>query len=88
MLQSRVSYVQNFFVDWTIIDERFDEHLNEIVDDKCDDEIVIHMFSQFKEKHVVNAFSCYDVLIFDREQIQFVRYKTANFVELIKIDQI
>ncbi len=70
-----MSYVQIFFVDWEIIDERFDERfdevvderLDEIVDDKCDDEVVIHMLSQFKKEHVVNALSCYDVLIFDRE---------------------
>jgi hypothetical protein len=58
-----VSYVQNFLVDCRI----FDERLNEIIDDECDDEIVIHMLSQLKEKHVVDVFSCYDVLILDRE---------------------
>jgi hypothetical protein len=83
-----VSYVQHFFVDWEIIDERFDERLDElvdkrldeIVDDKCDDEVVIHMLLQLKEEHVVDALSCYDVLIFDREQTRFVRHKTANLV--------
>ncbi len=87
MLQSRVSYAQSFFVDWEVIDRRFDERL-EIVDDKCDNEVVIHMLSQLKEKHVVDAFSCYDVLIFDHKQIRFVRHETTNFVQLIKIDQI
>ncbi len=48
-------------------DERFDELRDEIIDDKCDDEIIIHMFSQLKEKHVVNALLYYDVLIFNRE---------------------
>ncbi len=62
-----MSYVQRFFVNWEIIDERFDERFDEIVDDKCDDEVVIHMLSQFKEKHVVDAFFCYDVLILDHE---------------------
>jgi hypothetical protein len=75
-----MSYAQKFFVDWEIIDERFDERLDEIVDDKCDDEVIAHMLSQLKEEHVVDAFSCYDVLIFDREQIQFIRHETANFV--------
>ncbi len=75
-----MSYVQNFFVDWKIIDERFDERFDEILDDKCDDEIVIHMFSQLKEEHVIDVFFYYDVLIFDREQIRFVRHETRNLV--------
>jgi hypothetical protein len=41
--------------------------LDEIVDDKCDDEVITHVLSQFKEKHVVDAFSCYDVLILDEK---------------------
>ncbi len=69
-------YAQSFFVDYRTwfderLDERFDERLykqlDEIIDDKCDDKVVIHMLSQFKKKHVVDAFSCYDVLIFDCE---------------------
>jgi hypothetical protein len=36
-----------------IIDERFDERLDEIVDNKCDDEVVIYMFSQFKKKNTM-----------------------------------
>jgi hypothetical protein len=91
-----VLYAQNFFVDWEFVDERFDEHfderfderfdkrlderLDEIVDDKCDDEVIIHMLSQLKKEHVVDALFCYDVLILNREQIRFVRHETANFV--------
>ncbi len=61
--------------------------LDEIVDDKCDDEVIIHVLSQFKEEHVVNAFSCYDVLIFDEKYFRFVRHR-INIVQLIKADQI
>ncbi len=64
-----------------------DEDLfNEIVDDKCDDEVITHVFSQLKEKHVVDAFSCYDVLILDEKHFRFVRHQ-AEIVQLIKIDQ-
>ncbi len=75
-----MSYVQNFFVDCETwfderldeqlderLDERFDERRDEIIDDKCDDEVITHMLLQLKEEHVVDAFLCYDVLIFDRE---------------------
>ncbi len=61
--------------------------LDEIIDDKCDDEVITHVFSQFKEKHVVNAFSCYDVLFFDEKHFRFIRHR-AKIVQLIKIDQI
>ncbi len=48
--------------------ENDDENLlDEIVDDKCDNEIIIHVFSQFKKYHVFDAFFCYDVLIFDKK---------------------
>ncbi len=81
--------IQCCFVDWELsIDElknddleknKFendDENfLDEIVDDKCDDEVITHVFSQFKEKHVVDAFSCYDVLILDEKHFRFVRYR-------------
>ncbi len=30
--------------------------LDEIIDDKCDDKIITHIFSQFKEKHIIDAF--------------------------------
>jgi hypothetical protein len=93
--------VQRCFVNWRLLidelennifeNDKFendDENLfNEIVDNKCDNEIIIHVFSQFKKKHVVNAFSCYDVLIFDEKHFRFVRYQ-AEIVQLIKIDQI
>ncbi len=61
--------------------------LDEIIDDKCDDEIITHVFSQFKEKHVVDTFFCYDVLILDEKHFRFVRHQ-AKIVQLIKIDQI
>ncbi len=48
--------------------------LNEIIDDKCDDEVLIHVFLQFKKEHVVDALSCYDVLIFDEKHFRFVRH--------------
>jgi hypothetical protein len=61
--------------------------LDEIVDDRCDDEAITHVLSQLKEKHVVDAFSCYDVLIFDEKHSRFVRHR-AEIVQLIKTDQI
>ncbi len=61
--------------------------LDEIIDDKCDDEVITHVFSQFKKEHVVNVFSCYDVLILDEKYFRFVCYR-AEIVQLIKIDQI
>ncbi len=68
--------------------ENDDENLfDEIIDGKCDDEIIIHVLSQFKKKHVIDALSCYDVLIFDEKHFRFVRYR-AEIVQLIKIDQI
>jgi hypothetical protein len=65
-----------------VINERNDEFLSdelsvlidEIIDDKCDDKVIAHVLSQLKEEHVVNAFSCYDVLIFDNEHFKFVRH--------------
>ncbi len=55
--------------------ENDDENLlDKIIDDKCDDETITHVFSQFKEKHVVNAFFCYDVLIFDKKLFRFIRH--------------
>ncbi len=78
-----MSNVQRCFVDKkSSIDElknddveNDDESLfDEIIDDKCDDEVIIHVFSQFKEEHVVNAFSCYDVLILDKKHSRFVRH--------------
>ncbi len=45
---------------------------DEIIDDRCDDEVVAHMLSQLKEEHVVDALSCYDVLILDNEYFRFV----------------
>jgi hypothetical protein len=29
--------------------------IDEIIDDKCDDEAIIHVLSQLKKKHVVDA---------------------------------
>ncbi len=92
--------VQRCLVDWELsIDElemnnlendeleNDDENLLvEIIDDKCDDEVIIHVFSQFKKKHVVDAFSCYDVLILDEKHFWFVRHRT-KIVQLIKVDQ-
>jgi hypothetical protein len=63
------------------------KNLFEIIDDKCDDEVIIYVFSQLKKKHVVDAFFCYDVLIFDNKHFKFVRHWTS-IVQLIKIDQI
>ncbi len=50
------------------------KNLFEIIDDKCDDEVIIYVFSQLKKKHVVDAFFCYDVLIFDNKHFKFVRH--------------
>jgi hypothetical protein len=66
-------------VDWLENDEiEIDDlrNLFEIIDDKCDDEVIIHVFLQLKEKQVVDVFFCYDVLIFDNEYFKFVRYWT------------
>ncbi len=96
-----MSNVQRCLVDWELsIDELENDDLknnalendnesllDEIVDDKCDDEIITYMLSQFKEEHVVDAFSCYDVLILDEKHFRFVRH-WAEIVQLIKIDQI
>jgi hypothetical protein len=40
-----------------------------------------------QKKHVVDAFSCYNVLIFDKKHFRFVRHRT-KIVQLIKVDQI
>jgi hypothetical protein len=61
--------------------------LDEIVDDRCDDKIIIHVFSQLKKEHVVDALFCYDVLILNEKHFRFVRHR-AKIVQLIKIDQI
>ncbi len=61
--------------------------LDEVIDDKCDDEVIAHVLSQLKKEHVVSAFSCYDVLILDEKHSRFVRHR-AEIVELIKADQI
>ncbi len=91
-----MSNVQRCFVDWRLsIDELKNDNLesdnenllDEIVDDECDDEVIIHVFSQLKKKHVVDAFFCYDVLILDEKHSRFVRHRT-KIVQLIKIDQI
>jgi hypothetical protein len=101
MFSSNILNVQRWFVDKeSSIDElensefkndeleNDDESLlNEIINDKCDDEVIIHVFSQFKKKHVVNAFSCYDVLILNEKHFQFVRH-WIKIVQLIKINQI
>ncbi len=63
------------------------KNLIEIIDDKCDNEVIIYVLSQFKKKHVVDAFFCYDVLIFDNKHFKFVRYSIL-IVQLIKTDQI
>jgi hypothetical protein len=49
---------------------------DEIIGDRCDDEAIAHVFSQLKEEHVVNALSCYDVLIFDSEHLRLIRHET------------
>ncbi len=96
-----MSNVQRCFVDWRLSINKLevsnlendelendDENLlDEIVDDKCDDEVITNVFSQLKEKHVVDAFSCYDVLIFDEKHSQFVRHRT-KIVQLIKTNRI
>ncbi len=82
--------VQRCFVDWELsIDElenddfeddeleNDDENLfDEIIVDKCDDEIITHVLSQLKKEHVVDAFSCYDVLILDEKHFRFLRHQT------------
>jgi hypothetical protein len=94
-----MSNVQRCLVDWELsIDEletnnlehdefeNDDENLlDEIIDDKCDDEVITHVFSQFKEEHVVDEFFCYDVLILDEKYFRFVRHR-AKIIQLIKID--
>jgi hypothetical protein len=84
-----MSNVQYCFVDWRLLIDEFkndifkndefendDENLLDvIVDDKCDDEIITHVFLQFKKEHVVDAFSCYNVLILDEKYSRFVRYQ-------------
>jgi hypothetical protein len=91
-----MSNVQDCLVDWKSWDDWLENdeieiddlrNLFKIIDDKCDDEVITHVLSQLKEEHVVNAFFCYDVLIFDNEYFKFVRHWTS-IVQLIKIDQI
>ncbi len=91
--------VQRCFVNWKLSINEFennifendelendDENLfNEIVNDKCNNEIITYVFSQFKKKHVVDAFFCYDVLILDEKHFWYVRH-WAKIVSLIKID--
>jgi hypothetical protein len=68
--------------DELVSDELSDEFLSnelsvltdEIIDDRCDDEAITHVLSQLKEEHVVDALSCYDVLILDNEHLRFVRH--------------
>jgi hypothetical protein len=63
-------------------DELSDEFLSdrlsiltdEIIDDKCDDEVIAHVLSQLKKEHVVDVLFCYDVLILDSEHFRLVRY--------------
>ncbi len=83
MFLSSMSNVQRYFVNKRLSIDEFksddlendDECLfDEIIDDKCDDEVITHVFSQFKEEHVVDAFFCYDVLIFDEKHFRFVRH--------------
>ncbi len=67
------------WIDWLESDEiEIDDlkNLFEDIDDKCDDEIITHVLSQLKKEHVVDAFSCYDVLILDNEYFKFVRHWT------------
>jgi hypothetical protein len=47
---------------------------DEIIDDKCDDETIAHVFSQLKEEYVIDVLSCYDVLIFNNEHFKLVRH--------------
>ncbi len=61
--------------------------LDEIIDDKFNDDIITHVFSRFKKKHVVDAFFYFDVLILDEKYSRFIRHQT-RIVLLIKIDQI
>jgi hypothetical protein len=96
-----VSNVQNWLVDWKSWfdelenndedllelenDDDSENLLDEIIDDKCDNEIITHVLSQFKKKHVVDAFSYYDILIFNEKHSRFLRHR-AKIVQLIKID--
>ncbi len=91
-----MSNVQRCFVDWRLSIDEFkndelendnENLLDEIVDDKCDDEVITHVFSQLKKEHVVDAFSCYDILILNKKHSWFVRHR-AKIVQLIKVDQI
>jgi hypothetical protein len=85
MFQSSMLNVQDCFVhweswiDWLENDEIEIDDLKNLfkhIDDKCDDEIIIYVLSQFEEEHVVDALFCYDVLIFDNEYFKFVRHRT------------
>jgi hypothetical protein len=96
MFYSNVLNVQNCLVHWKSWIDWFEndeieiddlKNLFEIIVDKCDDEIITHMLSQFKQEHVVNALFCYDVLILDNEHFKFIRHWTS-IVQLIKTDQI
>ncbi len=65
------------WVDWLKDDEIEIDDLKDLfenIDDKCDDEIIAHVLSQFKKEHVVDALFCFDVLIFDNEHFKFVRH--------------
>jgi hypothetical protein len=54
------------------VDDRFDKiHLLH----RCDDEAIAHVLSQLKKEHVVDALSCYDVLIFDNEHLRLVHHR-------------
>jgi hypothetical protein len=78
-----------------VSDELSDEFLNnelsvlidEVIDDKSDDEVIAYVLSQLKEKHVVDVLFYYNVLIFDNEHFKLVRHETS-IVQLIKTDQI
>jgi 6,7-dimethyl-8-ribityllumazine synthase len=69
----------NEFVNDELNDEFLSDELSvlidEIMNDKCDDEIITYVLSQLKKKHVVDAFVCYDVLIFDNEHFEFIRHE-------------
>ncbi len=81
MSQSSMSNVQRCLVDWELSIDKLENDdlenealesddedlLDEIVDDKCDDEAIAHVLSQLKKEHVVDALSCYDVLILNCE---------------------
>jgi hypothetical protein len=83
--------IQRCFIDWELSINEFenknlendkfendDESLfDEIIDDKCNDEIIIHVFSQFKKKHVVDAFF-YDVLILDKKHFRFILSQSGD----------